>query len=57
MVKNSVDIDSAFRPLNVISKILGLAHFSGCRNGFTGKIIQEENYWWEFKNIVWCVVV
>jgi hypothetical protein len=55
MVKDSVDIESAFRPLNALSKILGLAQFSGYTNSVTGKIIHEENCEWKFKNFVWCV--
>jgi len=57
MVKDSVDIESAFRPLNALSKILGLAHFSGHRNSFTGKMRHEENRELEFTNVIWCVVV
>ena len=57
MVKESVDIESAFRPLNVLSKILGLAHFSGHRNSFKGKIKDEENREKKFRNVIWCVVV
>jgi len=57
MVKDSVDIESAVRPLNALSKILGLAHFSGHRNSFTSKINRVENRESEFANVIWCVVV
>jgi ABC-type multidrug transport system fused ATPase/permease subunit len=57
MLEDSVDIESAFRPLNALSKILGLAHFSGHRNSFTGKMKHEENRECEFTNVIWCVVV
>ena len=57
MFKKSVNIESAFRPLNVVSKIVGLAHFSGHRNSFTGKIKREENRESKFVNIIWCIVV
>ena len=57
MFKESVDIESAFRPLNVLSKILGLVHFSGHRNSFTGKIKDEGNREMEFRKVIWCVVV
>jgi hypothetical protein len=57
MVKNWVDIESAYRPLNALSKILGLAHFSGYKNSLTGKIKHEENREWGFANVIWCVGV
>ena len=57
MVKDSVDIESAFRPLNAVSKIVGLAHFSGNRNRFTGKIKREGNRESKFANVIWCIVV
>jgi len=57
MVKNSVDIESAFRPLNALSKILGLAHFSGHKNSFTTKITSEGNRESEFAYVICCVAV
>jgi hypothetical protein len=57
MVKNTVDIESALRPLNTLSKILGLAHFSGYKNSLRGKTKREENREWEIANVMWCVVV
>lgn len=57
MVKDLVDIESAFRPLNTLSKILGLARFSGHRNSFKGGKKHEENRESEFTNVIWCVVV
>jgi hypothetical protein len=57
MVKGSVDIESAFRPLNALSRILGLAHFSGYKNSSTGKLKHEENRESELTKAVWCVVV
>ena len=57
MVKDSVDIEAAFRPLNAVSKILGLAHFSGHRYRFTGKIKREEHRESKFVNVIWCIVV
>jgi hypothetical protein len=57
MVKDSFDIESAFRPLNILSKILGLAHFSGYRNTVRGKLKHEENRESEYANVIWCVVV
>ncbi|GFG31885.1 hypothetical protein Cfor_10240 [Coptotermes formosanus] len=57
MVKDSFDIESAFRPLNVLSKILGLAHFSGHGNTVRRKIKHEQNCESEFANVVWRIVV
>jgi hypothetical protein len=57
MVKGPVDIESAFRPLNALSKILGLAHFSGHRSSSTGKTKHEESRESELMNFIWCVVV
>ena len=57
MGKGSVDMESALRPLNAMSKILGLPHFSGHRNSFTGKMKHEENRESGFTNVIWCVVV
>jgi hypothetical protein len=46
------DIELALRPLNIVSKILGLPHFSAHRNAFTGRAKHADS-----RNIVWCVVV
>ena len=57
MVKDSVDIESAFRQLNALYKILGIAHFLGHKNSFTSKIKRNENRESEFACAIWCVVV
>jgi hypothetical protein len=46
------DIELALRPLNIVSKILGLPHFSAHRNAFTGRAKHAGS-----RNIIWCVVV
>jgi len=51
--KDSVDIESVFRQLNALSKILVLPHFSGHRNSFASEIKHES----KFVNIIWCVAV
>lgn len=57
MVKERIDIELAFRPLNILSQILGLAHFSLHRNSFSGEIKRGDNCYSGFGSIVWCIVV
>jgi hypothetical protein len=57
MVKDSVDIESAFRQLNALSKIIGTAHFLGHKNSFTNKIKRDGNRESEFACVIWCVAV
>jgi hypothetical protein len=52
MTEVQSDIESALRPLNILSKILGLPHFSANRNAFTGRVKPADS-----RNIVWCVAV
>jgi hypothetical protein len=52
MLEDSVDIESAFRHLNALSKVLGLAHFWGHRNSFTSKIKREGNCESEFACVI-----
>ncbi|PNF33540.1 hypothetical protein B7P43_G17405 [Cryptotermes secundus] len=46
------DIELALRPLNIVSRILGLPHFSAHRDAFTGRVKRGDS-----RNVVWCVVV
>jgi hypothetical protein len=46
------DIELALRPLNIVSEILGLPHFSRHRNAFTGRVKPAGS-----RNVVWCVIV
>jgi hypothetical protein len=57
MAKDRFDIELAFRPLNILSKILGLSHFSLYRNPFSGEIKLGDNRESGFGNIIWCVVM
>jgi hypothetical protein len=57
MVKVPYDIELAFRPLNILCKILGLGHFTVHRNPFTGELKYEDNRNSAFRDIIWCVLV
>lgn len=57
MVKDQFDVELALRPLNILSKVLGLAHFSVYRNVFSGEVKLGDKCDSRFRNVIWCVVM